>query len=435
MATLVLGAVGSAVGGALLPGGLSLFGAAISGAAIVGAVGSLAGGVIDQALLGPLAGPSGQTQIAQGPRLFDLKLGASSEGASIPRVYGRARLPGQLIWATRFKEVVKTTTQTTGGGQAGGGKNVLGSQSTSQSGNKVEIEEYLYFANAAYAICEGAITRVGRIWADGRELNQSRYTIRVYRGDEDQMVDPLIAAKEGGSDKAPAYRGIAYVVFDDLPLARFGNRLPQLNFEVFRAVDDFESRVRAVTMIPAAGEFIYDDDRVIHIAGGATIAENLHTALGGTDWKVSLDQLEEQLPNVADLVTKAPIIFGGLGLAALGVRSMPPRPLRRKQNNGGRLSVHATFMRAALGSGAMKLTGLNHVAGAQAGNHCSPCRRHLLGRSAHGAAGLRRMEQGRPDHRAEFAAPGQRDLSGGTEEDGWKNRQSVAVQCRRPVRL
>jgi hypothetical protein len=142
MATLVLGAVGSAIGGALIPGGVSLFGAAITGAAIGGAVGSLAGGVIDQALLGPLASPSG-THMAQGPRLFDLKLGASSEGASIPRIYGRVRLPGQLIWATRFKEEVTTTTQTTGGGRAGGGKNTLGSQSAAQ-GNKVEIEEYHY---------------------------------------------------------------------------------------------------------------------------------------------------------------------------------------------------------------------------------------------------------------------------------------------------
>ena len=43
MATLVLGTVGSAVGGALLPGGLSLFGATITGAALGGAVGSLGG--------------------------------------------------------------------------------------------------------------------------------------------------------------------------------------------------------------------------------------------------------------------------------------------------------------------------------------------------------------------------------------------------------
>jgi hypothetical protein len=32
-----------------------------------------------------------------------------------------------------------------------------------------------------------------------------------------------------------------------MPLARFGNRIPQLNFEVFRAVDDFEQTVRAVS--------------------------------------------------------------------------------------------------------------------------------------------------------------------------------------------
>jgi hypothetical protein len=177
MATLVLGAVGSAIGGALIPGGLSLFGTAITGAAIGSAVGSIAGGLVDQALLGPLAGSSGQTRIAQGPRLFDLKLGASSEGAVLPRVYGRVRLPGQLIWATRFKEKVKVTTQTTGGGQAGGGKNV-GAPSAAQ-GNKVKVEEHLYFANAAYAICEGPITRIGRIWADGKELDRSKYTIRV----------------------------------------------------------------------------------------------------------------------------------------------------------------------------------------------------------------------------------------------------------------
>ncbi len=125
--------------------------------------------------------------------------------------------------------------------------------------------EYRYYANAAYAICEGEITRVGRIWADGKELDQSDYTIRVYRGDEDQTADGLIAGKEGGSDETPAYRGTAYIVFENMPLANFGNRLPQLNFEVFRAVDDFETLVRAVTLIPSAGEFVYEDDSVIRV--------------------------------------------------------------------------------------------------------------------------------------------------------------------------
>jgi hypothetical protein len=298
MATLVLGAVGTAAGGALLPGGVSILGTTLTGAALGGALGSIGGSVIDQALLGPLASSSGQTRIDQGPRLFDLKLGASSEGAPLPRAYGLMRLPSQLIWATRFKEDVIVTTQTTGGGQAKGGKNVFDQPSAAQGkGDTVKTIEYRYYANAAYALCEGEITRVGRIWADGKELDQSDFTIRVHRGDEDQDADSLIAGKEGGSDETPAYRGTAYVVFDTMPLAAFGNRLPQLNFEVFRAVDDFEKFVRAVTLIPSAGEFVYEDDSVIRVVSGQTTSENLHTAQGGTDWKVALRQLEDQLPN------------------------------------------------------------------------------------------------------------------------------------------
>ena len=33
---------------------------------------------------------------------------------------------------------------------------------------------------------------------------------------------------------APAYRGVAYVVFEDLALGDYGNRVPQFTFEVIR---------------------------------------------------------------------------------------------------------------------------------------------------------------------------------------------------------
>ena len=304
MATLVLGAVGSAVGGAIFPG--SVLGTALTGASIGGAAGSVAGALIDNALMAPLASASGETHVVEGPRLSDVQVGASSEGAPLPRVYGRARLPGQLVWATRFEEEVTVTTQTTGGGQVkGGGKNVFGgsggsSQATAPT-ETVKTVEYSYFANAAYAVCEGPITRIGRIWADGKELRQSDYTIRTYLGGETQGRDGLMAAKQGGADRVPAYRGTAIVVFEHMALARFGNRLPQLSFEVFRAVDSFEKEVRAVNLIPSAGEFVYETDRVIRIEDGATVSENLHTALGGTDWTVALDQLEAQLPNVGNV--------------------------------------------------------------------------------------------------------------------------------------
>ncbi len=70
MATLVLGIAGQAIGGALLPGGLSLLGSTLTGSAIGGAAGALAGAFVDQALLGPLAAASGASSLHAGPRAF-----------------------------------------------------------------------------------------------------------------------------------------------------------------------------------------------------------------------------------------------------------------------------------------------------------------------------------------------------------------------------
>ena len=89
MATLVLGIAGSAIGSAVVPGGLSLFGATLTGKMIGGAVGAVAGSVVDQTLLGPLASATGQASVPAGPRLTDLKLGTSSEGT--PPTGRRAR--------------------------------------------------------------------------------------------------------------------------------------------------------------------------------------------------------------------------------------------------------------------------------------------------------------------------------------------------------
>jgi hypothetical protein len=116
MATLALSAVGAAAGSALLPGGLSFLGATLTGTAIGRAVGSLAGAYIDQALFGA----SGQDALREGPRLADLSVTAATEGTDIPRLYGRARLGGQIIWATHFEE--ETVTASAGG--SGKGLNV-----------------------------------------------------------------------------------------------------------------------------------------------------------------------------------------------------------------------------------------------------------------------------------------------------------------------
>ncbi len=277
MATLVLGAAGAAIGGSI--GGAIL---GVSAATIGGFVGSTIGSVVDSWIVSSLA----PTQRIEGPRLDSLRITSSTEGAVIPRVYGRMRMGGNVIWATDFREETKTTTQ--GGGKGGGG------------GGKVKTTEYLYYASFAVALCEGPITGIGRIWADGKPMDLSGVTWRWHPGDEAQAADPFIAAKMGAAN-TPAYRGTAYVVFEELPLGSYGNRLPQLSFEVFRPLadpDTAEGLTQAVTMIPASGEFTYATTGIRKGGGGAQTPENLNALSDTADMVVALDRLQAMAPNV-----------------------------------------------------------------------------------------------------------------------------------------
>ena len=42
----------------------------------------------------------------EGPRLDSFHIQTSRDGAPMSRVYGRVRLAGQVIWASRLKEIV-----------------------------------------------------------------------------------------------------------------------------------------------------------------------------------------------------------------------------------------------------------------------------------------------------------------------------------------
>ncbi len=99
MATLILGALGGTIGGAL-------FGPV--GALAGRALGALGGSAVDSLLLTP-------GRRSEGPRLTEFGTMTSTEGAAMPRLYGRARLSGQVIWAAPVEEVVSTQTQSAGG--------------------------------------------------------------------------------------------------------------------------------------------------------------------------------------------------------------------------------------------------------------------------------------------------------------------------------
>lgn len=191
MATLIFTAIGTALGGPL-----------------GGAIGALAGRQADALLFAP--------KPREGPRLNELAVSSSSYGVALPRIHGRCRVPGQVIWATDLIE------------------------SRSRSGNgkgRPATVTYSYSASFAVALSSRPIGGIGRIWADGKLLRgaagdlKAGGSLRVHLGHGDQAPDPLLAAAEGRT-RCPAYRGLAYVVFEDLQLGDFGNRIPALSFEV-----------------------------------------------------------------------------------------------------------------------------------------------------------------------------------------------------------
>lgn len=270
MATLVLAAAGSALGAGF---GGSILG--LTGAAIGQAAGSLLGSMIDSALVASFA----PNQSQQGARLESLRVTSSSEGVVIPKLYGRMRLGGNLIWATDFLETVSTTT-------SGGGKG---------HGGQVSTTTYSYSASFAVALCEGQIAGVTRIWADGDPMDLSDVTWRVYVGSEAQTADPFITMKMGA---APAYRGTAYVVFEGLDLTKFGNRIPQVEFEIIRALGDAETLITGANLLPGAGEFVTATTLVTTTdQNGTSVAINQHGTTK-TDLRISLDDLETVAPNI-----------------------------------------------------------------------------------------------------------------------------------------
>ncbi|SEP76747.1 Terminase-like family protein [Devosia sp. YR412] len=157
-------------------------------------------------------------------------------------------------------------------------------------------QEEVVGASFAVAFCEGTVSHFGRIRADGQLLDTEGLTLRFYRGTEDQLPDGLIEATQGF---APAYRGLCYLVVEQLPLNRFGNRIPHLSVELCRVVGDLEPNIRAVTVIPGATEFGYDPTPRVRLAGpGQTLGENTHVSATVSDWTLSMDELAALCPNL-----------------------------------------------------------------------------------------------------------------------------------------
>ncbi len=237
MATLILGGIGAAIGGS------------ITGVAIGAAVGKVAGGMLGSAMDNSLFGKASESSDGQ---IQELNIQTMTYGQAIPEVYGYYKLAGNIIWASPIREHRSNTHHRAG-----------------KFGPTHTQIHYSYTVSLAIALCHGPASNLERIWANQIQLDKGNDNIRFYCGDELQEPDPLLESFYG-KGKTPAHRGLSYVVLQDLDLTRFGNNIPTFFFEIRRLLDtenDVEHMVKAVTMIPGNGEFVYDTKTQYHSNG------------------------------------------------------------------------------------------------------------------------------------------------------------------------
>jgi hypothetical protein len=226
-----------------LTSSIGRFGLIAAGGYAFGPIGAAAGALLGGFLFGS-SGPK-----IEGPRLGDLEVTSSAYGGVIPVGFGVQKVAGAMIWATDIDEDKNTRKE--GGGLFGGGQKIV---------------EYRYFANFAVAFGEGPAGGVLRIWAGDRLIadlragagayaNHPKYSFRIYLGSEDQHPDPLIK-KHVPANAAPAFRGLVYIVFDDLPLDEFGNRIPPITAEIAWAGAP-QAVVKDTTFLSATGYFTH----------------------------------------------------------------------------------------------------------------------------------------------------------------------------------
>jgi hypothetical protein len=215
MAKLALTVVGMGIGFAI--GGP--FGAQI---------GAMIGGMVGNILFAPTV---------KGPRLTDLTVTASTYGQVIPELYGTMRLGGNMIWTAGIKEHKHKS------GGKGGPKQrnlhlyrVVRYRFLQGSGRRNYAHLGRWQTHCWQRSEEGE--RCGEILSMFGILNltkksKGKFKYKFYVGDENQGPDATIVADKG-TGNVPGYRGLAYLVFVDMPLDDFGNRTPQITAEITR---------------------------------------------------------------------------------------------------------------------------------------------------------------------------------------------------------
>lgn len=164
-----------------------------------------------------------------GPRLTDLGFTSAAYGRFVNVTFGTDRVDGNIIDSTdpAIEEVVNVESVSAKGG-----------------GQKINTTTYTYFLTCRVSFCIEGAENIIRLWGDGKlildksgssQILKEGTTLLFYPGGPDQIQDPEEVARRGSD--IPAYRHLTSIKLDRMPLADFGNRIPNFTAEISFSTD------------------------------------------------------------------------------------------------------------------------------------------------------------------------------------------------------
>lgn len=182
-----------------------------------------------------------------GPRLQELAVSTADYGTPVLNFHGTRLIDAcPIIWAEKRKEVIQR--RKTKGGKTSNAI-YFGTWAVLVAGHPSDAvlqilfnKQLVYDATGAgpvtpFAIGYSTVGKSGR--PRERTINLADH-MRIYYGAEDQLPDPRMQATvdaEFGDGSTPAYRGVTIIVFEDVPLEKFGNQVPTVGVLATRTAD------------------------------------------------------------------------------------------------------------------------------------------------------------------------------------------------------
>ncbi|QJC27691.1 hypothetical protein ANPL_03105 [Anaplasma platys] len=215
---------------------------------------------------------------------------SSTYGKTIPKVYGTGKVDGSVIWSLPIRYSRQKVVSTSGKG-----------------GKRKEKTSTSCSVTLAIAICSGPINRLSKIWANGKPVALDELRYRLYLGTENQEPDRKILESE---EHAPAYRGLAYLVVEELPLQSYNDTIPHFSFEVTaytgKSLRNHVTQKILEIHTVGFGAWAYDTNIQTRIpittVNGKEIPFGEATKINGkgkSSYAIQgLDQLQSTLPNV-----------------------------------------------------------------------------------------------------------------------------------------